>query len=770
MPTSFSERFSACILQPSTPAPASGLRPCSASCTGTAGASGPKGRSARERCSSSRWRSLGRRPPPMGRSWKGPMDRTPIQVLFVEDSEVDVELALRSLEQGGFEVSWERVDLEEDLKRSLAASKPQAILSDFSMPRFDGIDALRLSKELAPGVPFIFLSGTIGEERAIEAIRLGATDYVLKNNMRRLGMVVRRALSEAGERERVRVAEEERARLVQILEATSDYVCMTDPAGTITYLNAAGRKLTGAPESEGAGGSLGEIHPAWARELIEREGTPAASRAGVWNGETAILGADGTEIPVSQVIIAHRGPGGEIRFFSTIARDIRERKAYEARLQYLANYDPLTGLPNRDLLGDRTLQAVAHARRASRPAALLVLNLDRFKLVNESHCHGAGDTLLRMVADRLKSAVREGDTVARLGGDAFAVLATDLARPDDVVSVARKIREAMHSPFWLEGRDLHVTLSIGASVYPRDGEEFDMLLRNADAAMHRVKADGRNGFQFYASAMTRQAAERVELENELRLALEKNQLEIHYQPQVVLANGRIVGVEALMRWNHRGRGWIPPGQFIPIAEDSDLIHPLGEFALTEGCRRIRAWNDAGFAWLRLAVNVSAQQFRSAGFVEAVGRALRAAELEPACLELELTESVLVENRDRTVAVLAGLKELGVQIAVDDFGTGYSSLSYLSRLPIDCLKIDRTFVSKAHEHEHDAAITQAVISLANSLGLRVIAEGVETVEQLEFLRMHRCDQAQGYVFSPAVRPEPMAQFLADGSLEQSPAKS
>src|SRR5213592_1853535 len=357
-----------------------------------------------------------------------------------------------------------------------------------------------------------------------------------------------------GERERIRVAEEERARLVQILEATSDYVCMTDPAGTITYLNAAGRKLIGAPDSQGVGKSAGEIYPAWARELIEREGTPVASSAGAWTGETAILGADGTEIPVSQVIIAHRGPGGEIRFFSTIARDIRERKAYEARLQYLANYDPLTGLPNRDLLGDRALQAVAHARRASRPAALLVLNLDRFKLVNESYSHGAGDTLLRMVADRLKSAVREGDTVARLGGDAFAVLATDLARPDDVLSVARKIREAMRSPFRLEARDLHVTLSIGASVTPRDGEEFDMLLRNADAAMHRVKAEGRDGFQFYAAAMTRQAAERVELENELRLALEKNHLEMHYQPQVVLADGRIVGVEALMRWNHAQRG------------------------------------------------------------------------------------------------------------------------------------------------------------------------------------------------------------------------
>ena len=700
------------------------------------------------------------------------MDRMPIQVLFIEDSEIDVELALRSLEQGGFDVSWECVQAEEELKRALSSHRPQAILSDFSMPGFDGMEALRLAKEIAPGVPFIFVSGTIGEERAIEAIRLGATDYVLKDNMRRLGTSVRRALSEASERERVRIAEEERARLVQVLEATSDYVGISEPTGKIIYMNAAGRKLTGAPESGDVGKSTIDVHPQWASERVEGEGRRAAERDGLWHGESALLGADGTEIPVSQVITAHKGPNGTMRFFSTIARDIRDRKAYEERLQYFANYDPLTGLPNRSLLGDRALQGIAHAKRAGRPTALLVMNLDRFKLVNESYSHGAGDTLLRMVADRLRGAVREGDTVARLGADAFAVLATDLARPDDVSAVARKIREAMHAPFWLEARDLHVTVSIGASIYPRDGEDFDILLRNADAAMHRVKAEGRNGFQFYAAAMTRQATDRVELENELRLALGKNELEIHYQPQVVLANGRIVGVEALMRWNHRGRGWIPPGQFIPIAEDSDLIHPLGEFALTEGCRRIRAWSDAGFASLRLAVNVSAQQFRSAGFVEAVGRALRSAELEPACLELELTESVLVENREEAADILKRLKALGVQIAVDDFGTGYSSLSYLSRLPIDCLKIDRSFVSRVHERGHDAAITQAVISLAHSLAVRVIAEGVETVEQLEFLRMHRCDQGQGYLFSPAVDPGAMAKLLAAGTLEpdeQSAAK-
>ena len=691
-------------------------------------------------------------------------EKTPIRVLFIEDSKVDVELTVLELDQDGFEVSWERVQVDEDVKQALGLRRPQVILSDFSMPGFYGMDALRLAKEMAPDVPFIFVSGTIGEERAIEAIRLGATDYVLKDNLRRLGTVVRRALSEAAERGRARAGEEERARLVEILEATSDCVSMSDPAGRVTYLNAAGRKLIGLAESAGASGQMSEIHPPWALELIEREGRPAAARTGSWHAETAIKGADGTEIPVSQVIIAHRGPEGEIRFFSTIARDIRERKAYEARLQYLAHHDALTGLPNRALLGDRALQAMAHAKRGGRPTALLVVDLDRFKLINEGYNHAAGDALLRLVADRLRGAVREGDTIARLGADEFGVLATDLARPDDVLTVVRKIQDSMRSPFLLDRRELRVTVSIGASIFPRDGEEFDILLSNADAAMQRVKAEGRNGFQFYARAMTRQATDRLELENELRLALERGDLELYYQPQVVFANGRIIGAEALMRWRHQGRGWISPLQFVPIAEESDLIYPLGEFALVQSCRQVKNWDDAGYRPLRIAVNVSARQFRDPGFAETVERALRAAELDPGRLDLELTEGILVEKREEAVAILKRLKALGVQIAVDDFGTGYSSLSYLSRLPIDCLKIDRSFVNRVNEHGHDAAIAQAVISLAHSLGLRVVAEGVETAEQMGFLSAHGCDEGQGYLYSPAVRADAMANLLANGSLD------
>ena len=680
------------------------------------------------------------------------MTETPVNLLFIEDSRDDVQLALLALERDGLRPSWKHVATEVELREALKSSTPDAILSDFSMPEFDGLAALRIARDFAPRVPFIFVSGTIGEERAIEAIRLGATDYVLKDNLRRLGTALRRALAETRDRERVRAAEEERARLVEILEATSDYVWMSDPHGRRIYLNAAGRKLAG------------EIYPGWAREIIQNEALPAAARAGLWQGETAMLNSEGKEIPVSQVVIAHRASDGGIRFFSTIARDISERKAYEKRITYLANYDALSGLPNRSLLGDRTAQAMTHARRVGRPCALIVVDLDRFKLINDSYGRSAGDALLRQVGERIRGAVRDGDTTARLEAASFAVLAADLARADDVLNVTRKVHELFKVPFSIEGHDIHVTLSIGASVFPRDGDNFDALLGNADVAKHRVKASGGKGFQFYAAAMTREATERIEIENALRTAVARRELELHYQPQVDIASGRIRGVEALMRWRHAERGWIPPGRFIPVAEESHLIQPMGDWALGEGCRQLAAWDRAGHYDLQVGINVSAVQFRSAGFVGAVTRALRAEEIDPSRLELELTESELIDDREVAISVLGSLKKLGVKISVDDFGTGYSSLNYLSRLPVDCLKIDRSFVVRVEQGGRDAAIVQAIISLAHSLGLRVLAEGVETKEQLRFLRAHGCDEAQGYLFARPCATDAASSLIASRSLK------
>jgi len=685
---------------------------------------------------------------------------SPVKVLFVEDSEEDVELALRSLQRDGVETSWRRVQSEDRMREALGDLKPDAILSDFSMPGFDGLRALRVAREMTPDIPFIFVSGTIGEERAIEAIRAGATDYVLKNNMRRLGTAVKRALTEAEDRQRVREAEEERARLVEILEATSDYVAMSTPDGKALYMNAAWRNLAGLDKSAMATRMMAEFH--LASDTTSNEALEMSARNGLWQGETALLAADGTEIPVSQVLIAHRGSDGEIRFRSTIARDIRERKAYEARLKYLANYDALSGLPNRSLLGDRGSQAIAHARRAGRSCALVVANVDRFKLFNDSYGHAAGDALLKLIADRLSAAVREGDTAARLGADAFAVLAGDLGRADDVLNVARAIRRSMAAPFTVDGHEVHVTLSVGASTYPRDGNGFDLLLRNADAAANRVKAAGGNAFQFYAAEMTREAVEHVELENALRSAIAQQQIELHYQPQVELASGRILGLEALMRWKHPERGFVSPALFIPIAEESELIQQLGSWALMDAAQKAAQWHAAGNR-VRMAVNVSARQFRHEGFVQAVGSALRRHAMDPALLELELTESALIEDREKAISILQELKRLGVQIAVDDFGTGYSSLSYLSGLPVDCLKIDRAFVMRVAKGGRDAAIAQAIISMGHALGLRVLAEGVETAEQLEFLRAHGCDEGQGYLFARPASAESVSALVSQGNV-------
>jgi diguanylate cyclase (GGDEF)-like protein/PAS domain S-box-containing protein len=690
-------------------------------------------------------------------------DLNDVNMLFVEDSPDDVELALRSLKSDGIRAQWRRVDCEPGLRQALAGVKPDAILSDFSMPGFDGLRALRIARELTPDVPFIFVSGTIGEERAIEAIRAGATDYVLKNNMRRLGTAVKRALAEAADRERSLKIEEERARLVEILEATSDYVAMASPDGDVLYLNAAWRSVAGVAEPSLSGRRMTSLHPPATVELLRTEALPATARAGLWQGETTVLAADGTAVPVSQVMIAHRGADGEIRFHSTIARDIRERKAYEARLQYLANYDSLTGLPNRSLLGDRTSQAIAHAKRTGRSCALVVGSVDRLKLLNDSYGHAAGDALLKAIGERLAQSLRGGDTVARVGADVFAVLAADVTRPDDVLRIARSIRRTMAAPFTLEGREMHVTLSIGASMYPRDGEDFDLLLRNADAAANRVKEAGGNAFQFYAADMTRQALERIEIENALRSALAQRQLELHYQPQVELASGSVIGLEALMRWKHPTRGFVSPALFIPIAEESELIQELGHWALMEAVQRMAQWHAAG-AWVRVAVNVSARQFRRDDFVQVVAGAINLHKIDPESLELELTESALIDDRARALRVIEDLKRLGVQIAVDDFGTGYSSLSYLSGLPVDCLKIDRSFVTRLAKGGRDAALAQAIVSMGHGLGLRVLAEGVETAEQLKFLREHECDEGQGYFFARPAAPDALADLLQKGKVD------
>ncbi|MBI3779366.1 MAG: EAL domain-containing protein [Gammaproteobacteria bacterium] len=434
-----------------------------------------------------------------------------------------------------------------------------------------------------------------------------------------------------------------------------------------------------------------------------------------------------------------------------------DRVKAQERIQYLAHHDELTDLPNRALLLDRLKQATIEARRHGRQLAVIGLNIDRFKFVNETHGHEAGDAVLKAAAERLATCVRPGDTVARLGGDEFAIALADLAHADDVTRVLQKIMACADTPFSVAGNDLFITVSVGVALFPLDGEDPETLLKNAAVAMHQAKTHGGGGgYQFYSAQMASLAAEHLALESGLRRALERKEFVLHYQPQVNLHTGAVTGMEALIRWNHPEQGMISPARFIPLAEETGLIVPIGEWVLETACAQIRVWEDAGQPPLRVAVNISAQHFKQPGLDETIRRILQETGVDPRRLDIELTESALAQNPETISGVLNNLERLGVQISIDDFGTGYSSLSYLKRFPVDVLKIDQSFVRDITTDPDDAAIVMAIIGMAHALGIQTIAEGVETKEQLEFLRKHGCEAMQGYYFS---KPLPAADVAA-----------
>jgi diguanylate cyclase len=443
----------------------------------------------------------------------------------------------------------------------------------------------------------------------------------------------------------------------------------------------------------------------------------------------------------------------------------RGLEAANRQLRYLASHDALTGLPNRLLLDDRITQAIAHAQRQSHEFALLVIDLDRFKLINDSLGHRAGDELLREVAQRLKGAVRAVDTTARIGGDEFVILVDGPVTQAEALEVARRAVNAMQPAVRLLGIDVHVSPSVGVSFYPRDGANVDTLLARADAAMYSAKERGRNNVQCYAEGMSTLTQERVKLESELHAALQQGQFELHYQPKVDTLTGRVSSVEALIRWNHPRRGLVPPAEFIRVAEECGLLDAIGDWVLLEACREAKAWQQQGLRPLRVAVNLAPSQFRLVNLVEQIRRALAASGLEPHLLEVELTESAVMSDAEESIHILEAISRMGVLVSVDDFGTGYSSMSYLRRFPIDKLKIDRCFVEQMTRRAEDASIVRAIISLAHSLRLKVIAEGVETSEQLHLLAELGCDQYQGYYFSRAL---PSAQLVA--LLSREPALS
>ncbi len=555
-----------------------------------------------------------------------------------------------------------------------------------------------------------------------------------------------------------RRSEAQMRKLSGAVEQAADAIMITDRAGTIEYVNPAFERTTGYSRAEAIGRTP---------RLVKSGRQGAGFYEGLWR--TILAGEvfsdvfinrrkDGALYYEEKTITPLKDREGRVTHFISTGKDVTERMQTQERLQYMAQHDALTELPNRLLLLDRLKQSLARARWHQRLVAILFIDLDRFKTINDTLGHEAGDRLLQLLAERFNRAVREGDTVARFGGDEFVILLDDVATEQDVGMVAQKVLDALAAPFNIENQGLYITASIGVSLFPGDGEDSGALLKNADVAMYRAKELGKNTYQFYSADMSARAFERLSLETSLRHALERNEFLLYYQPQLDVDSGEIVGVEALLRWRHPDFGLVLPGEFIALLEETGLILPAGEWILQTACAQLRAWHAAGRRKLRLAVNLSPRQVQAPGLVAMVERALNGMRADAGRLELEITEGLLVQHAPATMETFEALRALGVRLAVDDFGTGYSSLSYLRRFPIDTLKIDRSFVHDIPHDPDDSAITTTIIAMAQGLRLEVVAEGVENAAQRDFLRSRGCRLMQGYLFSRPLPADKITKLL------------
>ncbi len=558
-----------------------------------------------------------------------------------------------------------------------------------------------------------------------------------------------------------RIEAEKTMRLqARIFEHSAESILITDADRRILSVNPAFSRMTGYAEADVIGRVPGLLrsarHPLHFYEALWQR----VETDGGWHGEVWTRRKNGEDFPSWASISLVRNREGQVCNYFSIFTDITERKVAEERIHHLACYDGLTGLPNRTLLYRLTDQALAAARRNRQHGALLFVDLNRFKPINDSLGHGVGDRLLQQVAERLRSVVRTEDVVARLGGDEFVIALFDIARREHAAMVAQKVIAALATPFLIDGHELCVGVAIGISVYPRDGGETETLLRMADIAMYRSKETGQDGYTFYSREMNQRALERLRIESGLRHGIEQNELLLHYQPKVDIATGHIVGVEALVRWQHPDLGLMLPDAFIPIAEESGLIVQLSAWVLRAALLQTRAWNEAGLPGIRVAINLSARDF-SPGLAGRLQRLLEEHAVPPNRVELEITEGMLTHSSEAVIAMMDSLTALGVSLSLDDFGTGYSSLAYLKRFPIDTLKIDRSFVTGIPQDGNDCAIAGAIISMAQRLGHRVIAEGVETRAQLEFLKSLGCQEIQGHYFSPPVPAAIFESMLRSG---------
>ncbi|HEY3309256.1 MAG TPA: EAL domain-containing protein [Desulfuromonadaceae bacterium] len=692
----------------------------------------------------------------------------PAQILIIEDDAGFADLMAATLEEEGF-VSHCASNGQMALTW-LETNTPSLIILDYTLPDMTGaafIEHLGVQKQVPP---FIMVTGRDDSNLAVQMMKTGACDYLLKDTsfLDRLNSVVSRALHETEIRGRLenaelslRQSESRLARAQKIARMGSwEWDIQT---GNIYWSDELYRifGLTpGMPETISIDWVMGLVSPD-DRPTFRRALFNSAKSSQPFNITYRINSHTGGEIVVNSQGEVECGEDGEPQLISGTTLDITARIKAETEIQQLINYDTLTGLPNRNLLHDRLKLAIAQAVRDQHLVGILILDLDRFKGINDTLGHRAGDKLLMTVAKRLAACIRDSDTLARLGGDEFVIILSNIMNEEGITTVAKKILTIISEPIYIDGHEIYTTVSIGIAVYPMNGDDSHTLLKHADLAMYQAKELDRNNFQFFSREMNIKVLERMLLETSMRKALEREEFFLVYQPQVDVRSGRIVGMEALLRWQHPDMGLLAPDRFIYLAEETGFIIPIGEWVLRTACRQTKAWQDEGLPHVRVAVNLSVKQFDQQNLDETIRAILMETGLDPQWLEIEITESAIMKNAEQNIGMLRKLKEMGITLAIDDFGTGYSSLSYLKHFPISRLKIDRSFVRDIITNPDDAAIAEIIITMAHTLKLNVIAEGVETRPQMEFLSFHNCVEMQGYLFSRPVRTKDFSLLLRDG---------
>jgi diguanylate cyclase (GGDEF)-like protein/PAS domain S-box-containing protein len=699
-------------------------------------------------------------------------------ILLIQEDPADADTVRNALihsSDGPFEVEW-ITNRAEALRRLAGQGRNgsdsiAAILLDLFLPDSAGIDTFEQLFRAAPQVPVLVLSTLQHEELARLAVQRGAQDYLLKERLddyllpkALLSMVERAANAEA--------LFEEKERAEVTLNSIGDAVMSSDVQGRITYLNVVAEDMTGWSREEAAGRRIEEVF----RIVDADTRVPARNpmelairdnRIVCLVPNCVLIRRDGVEAAIEDSAAPIHDRSGRVTGAVMVFHDVSTTRALSLRMAYLARHDSLTNLPNRGSLNDRLSQAIALAQRDGQPLAVLFLDIDRFKHINDTLGHEIGDRLLCEVGRRLLGCARHSDTVSRLGGDEFVILLSRVTHGADAAVCAEKILLALSTPYIIGEHKLHLTASIGIAAFPTDGTDADTLMKHADFAMYHAKDAGRNNFQFFEPTLTARVVERQSLEKGLRRALELQQFELHYQPIVDLQTRALEGVEALVRWHHPSHGLVAPADFVPIAEESGLIVAIGRWVLREACRQARAWQIAGLPPLRVAVNISTKELQHKDFCAGVRTILAETGLAPCHLELELTETFLMQDSTSTAAVLHSLKGLGVRLALDDFGTGYSSLSHLRHFPIDTLKIDQSFVRNLATNAEDATIVGLVVSMGKGLRMRVVAEGVESLEQLAALRELACPLGQGHCFGKAMNVGEFTRFLEHQAVQPAP---